>query len=51
MNEWRQEDNKPTVEGGDKVLVSANLKGIDDLGVGPAPEPAEPKNPDNDEKE
>lgn len=51
VNEWRQEENKPTVEGGDKVLVSANLKGIDDLGVGPAPEPAEPKNPDNDEKE
>ena len=51
VNEWRIEENKPTVEGGDKVLVSANLKGIDDLGVGPAPEPDEPKNTDNDEKE
>ena len=31
VNEWRQEENKEPVKGGDKVLVSANLKGIDDL--------------------
>lgn len=30
VNEWRQEENKPPVEGGDIVLVSANLKSIDD---------------------
>ncbi len=28
VNEWRKEENKPAVEGGDAVLVSANLKGI-----------------------
>ena len=31
VNEWRQEENKEPVKAGDKVLVSANLKGIDDL--------------------
>lgn len=31
VNEWRKEENKPAVDGGDKVLVSANLKGIDDM--------------------
>lgn len=31
VNEWRQEENKPSVEGGDRVLVSANLKGIDEM--------------------
>ncbi len=30
VNEWRKEENKPPVEGGDRVLVSANLKGISD---------------------
>lgn len=30
VNEWRQEENKPAVEGGDTVLVSANLKGINE---------------------
>ena len=28
VNEWRKEENKPPVEGGDIVLVSANLKCI-----------------------
>jgi len=28
VNEWRKEENKPAVEGGDTVLVSANLRGI-----------------------
>lgn len=32
VNEWRKEENKPPVEGGDKVFVSANLKGIDETG-------------------
>ena len=48
VNEWRAEENKPAVEGGDKVLVSANLKGIDDLTAQPAP--AEPKNPETNEE-
>lgn len=37
VNEWRREENKPAVEGGDTVLVSANLKGISE-----ASRPAEP---------
>ena len=37
VNEWRREENKPAVDGGDTVLVSANLKGIKDLGAAPAP--------------
>lgn len=28
VNEWRQEENKPPVKGGDTVLVSANLRNI-----------------------
>lgn len=28
VNEWRKAENQPQVEGGDKVFVSANLKGI-----------------------
>ena len=31
VNELRREENKPDVEGGDVVLVSANLKSITDL--------------------
>lgn len=48
VNEWRAEENKPAVEGGDKVLVSANLKGIDELTAQPAPE--EPQNPETNEE-
>ena len=48
VNEWRAEENKPAVEGGDKVLVSANLKGIDELTAAPAP--AETKNPETNEE-
>lgn len=31
VNECRKMENRPPVEGGDKVLVSANLKGIEEL--------------------
>ena len=48
VNEWRREENKPPVEGGDKVLVSANLKGIEELTAQPAPE--EPQNPETNEE-
>lgn len=34
VNEWRVQENKAPVEGGDRVLVSANLKGIDEQGTG-----------------
>ena len=47
VNEWRREENKPAVEGGDMVLVSANLKGIDDLNSQPVQE--EPKKPEKSE--
>lgn len=46
VNEWRKEENKPAVEGGDKVLVSANLKGITELGAAPA----EPTTKENNEE-
>lgn len=42
VNELRREENKPDVEGGDVVLVSANLKAITNLAAEPAP--AEPNN-------
>lgn len=33
VNDWRKEENKPPVDGGDKVLVSANLRGINEIGA------------------
>ncbi len=30
VNDWRREENRPAVEGGDRALVSANLKDITD---------------------
>ena len=45
VNDWRREENKPPVDGGDTVLVSANLKSINDAGKPTAaPVPAEPIN-------
>lgn len=43
VNEWRAEENKPAVEGGDTVLVSANLKGITEAGKPAEPAKVEPK--------
>lgn len=40
VNEWRQEENKPAVEGGDTVLVSANLKSMEEQMKQPEPAPA-----------
>lgn len=55
VNELRREENLPPVEGGDKVLVSANLRGIEEIGVQPQPqqqpEASENKNKDNDNEE
>lgn len=43
VNDWRQAENQPAVEGGDVVLVSANLKGIIEAGKPtPAPQPVVP---------
>lgn len=51
VNEWRREENKPPVEGGDAVLVSANLRNINEpsAGVEPAQEPQQ-KNEENGEE-
>ncbi|MDE6860929.1 MAG: phage portal protein [Duncaniella sp.] len=35
VNELRQMENRPAVQGGDRVLVSANLKGINELDAAP----------------
>lgn len=37
VNEWRLEEGKLPVDGGDMVLVSANLKSIKDLAAAPQP--------------
>lgn len=51
VNEWRKEENKPAVEGGDTVLVSANLRGIQEAGKAIEPKPAEPvKEPKGDDE-
>lgn len=50
VNEWRRAENKPEVEGGDIVLVSANLKSIQESStVGAAP--VEPTNEPNNGEE
>ena len=33
VNEWRREENKPPVDGGDRVLVSANLRGVEEAAL------------------
>ena len=30
VKDWRQMENRPPIDGGDKVLVSANLRDIND---------------------
>ena len=50
VNDWRLAENQPAVEGGDVVLVSANLKGIKEAGKpapAPQPTPAPGKDPDD----
>lgn len=53
VNEVRKMNNLAPVEGGDTVMVSANLRGINEIGAQPQqPEAPENKNNDNgDEKE
>lgn len=41
VNDWRREENRPPVEGGDRVFVSTNLRGIND------PLPSAPRNNPN----
>lgn len=57
VNEWRREENKPPVEGGDTVLVSANLRNIvepqnsesDAPQQEPGQEPQQNKEPQNED--
>lgn len=56
VNEVRRMNNLTPVEGGDTVMVSANLRGINEIGAQPQQEPSEPEAPENkdqkgDEKE
>lgn len=39
VNDWRKAENKPPVEGGDTVLVSANLRNINENNAAPQEEP------------
>lgn len=51
VNEVRRMNNLTPVEGGDTVLVSANLRGINEIGVQPQqPEAPENKDKDNDDE-
>lgn len=47
VNEVRKLNNLTPVDGGDTVLVSANLRGINEIGVQPQ-QPEAPENKDND---
>ena len=48
VNEVRRMNNLTPVDGGDTVLVSANLRGINEIGVQPQQQPEAPDNKDND---
>lgn len=47
VNDWRKEENRPPIDGGDKVLVSANLRDITDNGAVSQQTGPEPKKDDN----
>jgi HK97 family phage portal protein len=47
VNELRREENLPPVEGGDRILVSANLRGIDETTAQPLLEAPKGKDDDN----
>lgn len=49
VNEWRREENRPPVEGGDTPFVSANLRSIADILASNAPNTPQPSTLPNDE--
>lgn len=51
VNEVRAMNNLPPVKGGDTVLISANLRGINETAVQPQPEPAKPRKDNDDEND
>lgn len=50
VNDWRRQENQPAVEGGDTVLVSANLKDINDKSFTTAQPNSTPKKDKDDEE-
>lgn len=50
VNDWRKEENRPAVDGGDRVLVSTNLQDLSNLKVS-ASSPSEPSEPTEDPTE
>lgn len=50
VNEVRRLNSLPPVEGGDAVMVSANLRGINEIGAQQQPEAPENKNNDDDDE-
>ena len=50
VNDWRRQENQPAVEGGDTVLVSANLKDINDKSFTTTQPNSTPKKDKEDEK-
>lgn len=48
VNEVRRMNNLTPVDGGDAVLVSANLRGINEIGAQPQPQTEKPENNDTD---
>lgn len=51
VNEWRREENRSAVAGGDTVLVSANLKGISESAAPTSSEVTDGTQTDNNNKE
>ncbi len=49
LNEVRRKFNLPPVEGGDTALVSANLRGINEIGTDPKEQDASDKNSNDDD--
>lgn len=52
LNDWRRRENQPEVEGGDEILISANLKSLKELLNPTTPaapqDPKDPKDEDDD---
>ena len=46
VNDWRRAENQPSVEGGDAVFVSANLRGLQEVGAPVTGKEPEDKNND-----
>lgn len=45
INDWRRLENQPQVEGGDTVMISANLKSLSEWSSGNEPDPSDAPEP------